>query len=177
MVINHKYINKINIFAFIYKAMPESTKNVGSNFINWIIKLTTEIGNSGKIPKLWLESKVIAVLKPNKDASYPNNYRPISLLSTIYKHLDRLLLTCLQSIVENSLSLEQAGFKQNRNCCDQVFSITMHVKNGFQQKAKSGGVFLDLSSSYDTVWTRGLFIKMAKIVRLINILLINYEKC
>jgi hypothetical protein len=39
------------------------------------------------------------------------------------------------------------------------------VENGFQQKAKSGAVFLDLSSAYDTVWTRGLLLKMAKIVR------------
>lgn len=39
------------------------------------------------------------------------------------------------------------------------------MENGFQQKAKSGAVFLDLSSAYDTVWTRGLLHKMAKIIR------------
>jgi len=39
------------------------------------------------------------------------------------------------------------------------------VENGFQRKAKSGAVFLDLSSAYDTVWTRGLLLKMVKIVK------------
>jgi len=39
------------------------------------------------------------------------------------------------------------------------------VENGFQQKAKSGAVFLDLSLAYDTVWTRGLLRKMAIIVK------------
>lgn len=145
--------------------LPEFLKNVGPKCINWIAKLATEIGNYGKIPKLWLESKVIAILKPNKDASDPNNYRPISLLSTMYKLFERLLLARLQPIVEKSLPLEQAGFRQNRNCCDQVLAITTHVENGFQQKAKSGALFLDLSSAYDTVWTRGLFLKIAKIIR------------
>jgi len=116
----------------------------------WKLKpRATEIGNYGKIPKLWLESKVIAILKPNKDASDPNNYRPISLLSTMYKHFERLLLARLQPIVEKSLPLEQAGFRQNRNCCDQVLAITTHVENGFQQKAKSGALFLDLSSGLE----------------------------
>lgn len=57
--------------------LPEFLKNVGPKCINWIAKLATEIGNYSKIPKLWLESKLIAILKPNKDASDPNNYRPI----------------------------------------------------------------------------------------------------
>lgn len=57
------------------------------------------------------------------------------------------------------------AFDINRNCCDQVLAITAHVENGFQQKAKSGAVFLDLSSAYDTVWTRGLLLKIAKTIR------------
>jgi hypothetical protein len=133
------------------RTLHEFLKNIGSNCINWIAKLATEIVNSGKLPKLWLKSKVIAILKPNKDASDPNNYRPISLLSTMYKLFERLLLARLQPIVEKSLPLEQAGFRQNRNCCDQVLALTTHVENGFQQKAKSGAVFLDLSSAYNTV--------------------------
>lgn len=83
----------------------------------------------------------------------------------MYKLFQRLLLARLQPIVEKSLPLEQAGFRQNRNCCDQIMALTTHVENGFQQKSKLGAVFLDLSSAYDTVWTRGLLLKMAKIVR------------
>lgn len=132
--------------------LPEFLKNIGPHCINWIEKLATEIGNSGNIPKLWLESKVIALLKPHKDASNPNDYRSISLLSTMYKLFERLLLARLQPIVEKSLLIKQAGFRKNRycncSCSDQVLAITTHVKNGFQQKAKSGAVFLDLSSAY-----------------------------
>lgn len=82
----------------------------------------------------------------------------------MYKLFERLL-ACIQPIIEESLPIEQAGFRKNRNCCNQVLAITTHVENGLQKKAKSGVVFLDLSSAYDTVWTRGLLLKMAKIVK------------
>lgn len=149
--------------------LPEFLKNIVPHCIKWIEKLATEIGNSGNIPKLWLESKVIALLKPHKDASNPNDYRSISLLSTMYKLFERLLLARLQLIVEKSLLIKQAGFRKNRYCncicSDQVLAITTHVKNGFQQKTKSGAVFLDLSSAYDTIWIRGTLFKTVKIIR------------
>jgi len=46
-----------------------------------------------------------------------------------------------------------------------VLAFTTHVENGFQNKIKSGAVFLDLSSAYDTDWKKGLLLKMAKIVK------------
>lgn len=53
-----------------------------TNYINWIAKLVTEIRKSVPdftTPKLWFESKVIANLKPNEDASNSDNYKPIFL--------------------------------------------------------------------------------------------------
>ncbi|KAF0742628.1 Uncharacterized protein FWK35_00018990 [Aphis craccivora] len=63
-----------------------------------------------------------------------------------------------------TLPKEQAGFRQNRNCCGQVLPMVTHVKNGFQERRKSGAVFLDLTCAYDTVWKRGLLLKLANIL-------------
>lgn len=63
--------------------------------------------------------------------------------------------------IEVTLLKEQAGFRQNRSCCEQVLSMVTHVKNGFQERKKSGAVFLDLTCAYDTVWKRGLLLKLA----------------
>jgi hypothetical protein len=46
-----------------------------------------------------------------------------------------------------------------------VLVFTTHVENGFQNKIKSGEVFLDLSPAYDTVWKKELLFKMAKIIK------------
>jgi hypothetical protein len=61
------------------------------------------------------------------------------------------------------LPTEQAGFRKNRNCCDQSLALATHIKNGFQRQEKFGTVFLDLSSAYDTIWKRGIILKLTKI--------------
>ena len=117
------------------------------------------------LPKLWRQAKVIAILKPGKPGRDPKNYRPISLLSVIYKLFKRVRLKRIQPQVEKALPKEQAGFRQGRSCCEQVLSLVTHVENGLQNRLKSGAVFLDLTSTYDTVWKRGLLLKLAQIFK------------
>jgi len=47
---------------------------------------------------------VIAIDKPGKDPKLAANYRPISLLSTCYKLLERLVLRCMSPDVERVIS-------------------------------------------------------------------------
>lgn len=85
-------------------------------------------------------------------------------MSVVYKLFERVLLARIQLKIEDTLPKEQAGFRQNRSCCEQVLSMVTHVENGFQERKKSGAVFLDLTSAYDTVWKRGLLLKLANIL-------------
>jgi len=64
--------------------------------------------------------------------------------------------------LEHTIPMEQAGFRSGRNLCEVVLALTTYVKNCFQNKIKSGAVFLDLSAAYDTVWKRGLLLKLTK---------------
>jgi hypothetical protein len=132
--------------ARAYGILPEFFKNLGPRSINWIAKLINKIKNINVLPRLWRETKVIAILKLNKEAMDPKNYHPISLLSTMYKLFERLLLNHLQPLLEESLPVEQAGFRKNRSCCDQTLALATHIENGFQRQEKSGAIFLDLSS-------------------------------
>lgn len=68
-------------------------------------------------------------------------------------------------MLNRELPIEQVGFRKNRNFSDQVLVFTTYVENDFQSKDKSGTVFLDLSSAHDTVWKKGLLLKLAKIVK------------
>jgi len=117
--------------------VPEFLKNVGPRSIRWIAKLASKIADTNVLSRLWRETKVIAILKPNKEARNPKNYRPISLLSTMYKLFERLLLRRLEPLLKESMPIEQAGFRKNRSCCDQTFALATHIENGFQRQKKS----------------------------------------
>jgi len=87
------------------------------------------------------------------------SYKPISLLSTCYKLLERLIYNRISEEIDKIISQEQAGFRPHRNCCDQVLALTTHIENGYNNKQKTAVAFIDLSSAYDTVWRKGLLSK------------------
>lgn len=48
---------------------------------------------------------------------------------------------------------------------EQVLALTSHVEAGFERKERTGTVLIDLSAAYDTVWTDGLKMKLARTIR------------
>ena len=62
------------------------------------------------------------------------------------------------------LPREQAGFCRRRSTVDQVTLQTQDIEDSFQQKEKAGVVLLDLTAAYDTVWHRGLHLKLLKTI-------------
>lgn len=121
------------------------------------------------IPCLLKRAKVVAILKPGKPVGVPDSYRPIALLSVVYKLLERVIYNRISGTINAAISQEQAGFRPHRNCTDQVLALTTHIENGFQSKKKSAAVFVDLTAAYDTVWRQGLLYKLLKIVPCIKI--------
>lgn len=103
--------------------LSEFLKNVGSKGRTWFTQLATVVMQSSTLPKIWHEAKVIALLKPHKHANDPHSYRPISLVA-LYKVFKRLLHVHLEPTIDKILPVEQAVFRKNRNCCDQVLTFT-----------------------------------------------------
>jgi hypothetical protein len=64
---------------------PEFIKNCGQRTKEWIVAFFNDILTSGKIPNLFKRAKVITILKPGKDGSDLLHFRPISLLSIVFK--------------------------------------------------------------------------------------------
>jgi hypothetical protein len=110
------------------------------------------------------KAKVIAILKPRKPANEVSSYRPISLLSVCHKFLEKLIYNRISPIIEENLPIEQAGFRPNRNCCDQVLALTSYIESDFQKRLKTGVVFVDLTAAYETVWKDGLIHKLYNVI-------------
>ena len=69
---------------------PEFLKNLDPLTRTWLASMFTYCHSTGVVPSIWREAKTIAILKPRKPADRPESYRPISLLCTTYKLLERL---------------------------------------------------------------------------------------
>lgn len=143
---------------------PEFLLNLGQNARKWLARFFSDILNTGILPTHFKKTKIIAVLKPGKPKDAPQSYRPIALLSCCYKLLERLIYNRISPTILEHIPVEQAGFRPNRSCCDQVLALTSYIESGFQLQLKTSVVFLDLSAAYDTVWREGLLYKLSSVV-------------
>ena len=142
------------------KLHPEFFLNMHPNCLAWLASLFSTCLKEKAIPKLWRKAKVVAILKPNKPPDSPSSYRPISLLCIAFKLLERLILNRIEPYVEDSLPNEQAGFRRGRTTVDQVVLLAGEIEESFKLKEKTGAAFIGLSAAYDTIWHRGLTLKL-----------------
>lgn len=56
--------------------------------------------------------------------------------------------------------MEQAGFRPNRSCADQVLSLTTYIEAEFQRKLETSATFIDLTAAYDIVWLEGMMLEI-----------------
>ncbi|RXF69280.1 reverse transcriptase family protein, partial [Desulfovibrio sp. DS-1] len=112
-------------------------------------------------PAIWKEADVIGIHKPGKPANKPSSYRPISLLSTLSKLYERVILSRLRdfAISKHLLPDEQFGFRARHSCVQQVHRITEHILSHFAHRPRPIGtaaLFLDVAKAFDKVWHNGL---------------------
>ena len=147
----------------------EFFKHFGSRVKQWLLTFYNNILEHGRLPSQFKQAKVITVLKPGKIGSSASDYRPISLLSISFKLFERLILNRIESTIDEKLPIEQAAFRKNRGCSEQVLAMSTSIEKGFQEGVKSFITFVDLSSAYDTVWREGLLLKLADFIPCIKL--------
>jgi retron-type reverse transcriptase len=130
-----------------------------------VVALTAIINASLRFchfPSRWKSANVIFIPKPGKDLLFPQNYRPISLLSNVGKVLEKVILTRLVRATNENHVLpdEQFGFRPKHSTADQLIHVTEFISQGINQKESTGAIFLDVAKAFDTVWHDGLVYKL-----------------
>jgi hypothetical protein len=153
---------KNNKAAGIDNMLVEQIKHFGIKTRKWILDMLNECLKTNSMPKIWRQSRIIAILKPGKDASVPKSYRPISLLCHLYKLYERMILNKIAPTIERHLIDEQAGFRKGKSCTGQLLNVTQYIEDGFEKGFITGSAFVDLSAAYDTVNHRTLIQRLYK---------------
>ena len=156
---------KYNKAAGIDNILVEQLKNLGPRAHKWLKIMLSKCLTENKIPKLWRQSKIIAILKTGKDSAIPKSYRPISLLWHTYRLYERIILNRVTPLLENHLIKEQAGFRPRKSCTSQLLNLTQHIEDGYQRGMITGAAFVNMSVAYDTVNHRILIQRLYNITQ------------
>jgi len=85
--------------------------------------------------------------------SDPNNYRPISILPTISKIIERHVATQLLDFLKqhNLLYANQSGFREYHSCCTALLKLIDSWLTDIDDGKCIGAIFLDLKKAFDLV--------------------------
>ena len=87
-------------------------------------------------PEEWLVGIIVKVPKKG-DLGDCNNHRGIMLLSVPGKVLNRTLLVRMRTAVDILLRDQQAGFRKDRSCIDQIRTLRVNIEQSFVDYEKA----------------------------------------
>jgi hypothetical protein len=101
----------------------------------------------------WNEEKNI-LSKPSKDQKFPQNLRPISLLSTIGRLFKKVILKIIQRHTQERelLNANHFGFRVRHSTTLQCMKLTDHVTLDFNNNVYMSAVFLDIEKAFAKTW-------------------------
>ena len=106
----------------------------------------------GVVPSQMKKAKVIPIFKKG-DTRERGNYRPISLLTSFSKILERIIYTRTIKFVHdcNIFSDSQYGFREKHKTTDALLILTDKVAKAIDSSSHTIGIFLDFSKAFDTI--------------------------
>lgn len=137
---------------------------------NKSIILLTHIYNAmlrlSYFPPIWKFATIILICKPDKPKHLVTSYRPISLLPTLGKLFEKLILKRIIPIIKEKKIIpnNQFGFRPHHSTIHQLHRITDKISFAFEKKEHCPGVFLDIAQAFDRVWHDGLLFKLKLIL-------------
>ncbi len=107
---------------------------------------------SAAVPDSLKVAKVIPIHKKG-NKSQPNNYRPISLLSTFNKLLEKIVYKRLYGFLNNNNILNdyQFGFRKGHSTILAITEIVDNIRNEVDNGNSVIGIYVDLSKAFDCV--------------------------
>ena len=95
----------------------------------------------------------VVPLYKSKEKYYTTNYRPISLLLTTSKLLEKILYTRVYTFLTDHQQLykSQYGFRTNHSCENAICELVGNIVKSQELKHYTIGLFLDLSEAFDTL--------------------------
>ena len=148
----------------LVSALPSKTSTGHDNISNILLKeiidplakVLVEIFNksltTGEFPAIMKLAEVVPLYK-NKEHYLESNYRPISLLTTMSKILEKIMYKRVYSFLQNTGQIysSQYGFRTGHSCEHAVGQAVCSIVKGLESHQHVACVLLDLSKAFDMI--------------------------
>lgn len=118
--------------------------------IDIITHLFNDILQTEYIPTQWTTSTIILLHKKGRKDDI-GNYRPISLMSNMYKIFSKILLDRLTKILDENQPKEQAGFRRDFSTIDHIHTIKQIIQKCNEYNITFYLTFVDYNKAFDSL--------------------------
>uniref|UniRef100_A0A914WQC5 Reverse transcriptase domain-containing protein n=1 Tax=Plectus sambesii TaxID=2011161 RepID=A0A914WQC5_9BILA len=134
----------------------EMIKCGGDEMVQHLTNLLNTCWSSERVPLDWKKGAIVKL--PKKGSLMDcNNWRGITLLSVPSKLFCTILLNRLRRAVDQVLREEQAGFRQDRSCMDQIFTLRNIIEQCAKNQKQLLVNFIDFMKAFDSVHRESLW--------------------
>ena len=143
---------KTNKAIGLDKISSQLLKNSAHTIAPSVTKLLNLSIRTGEFPRPWKCSRITALFKSGNRTS-ASNYRPISILPTLSKILEKAVYSQLYHYLTTNdlLTKKQFGFRKGFSTESALTTFADEVLLNKEQGKLCGAVFLDLIKAFDTV--------------------------
>ncbi|KAH0813491.1 hypothetical protein GEV33_009299 [Tenebrio molitor] len=121
-----------------------------------LLRILNACWNLGYFPRTWKHGNLVILLKdPAGDTENVKNYRPITLLPTYGKLLEKLIKIKLSDALTPLHSPHQFGFTSGRSTTNALLTYKAAVSDSPRKYVLT--IFVDIRGAFDNVWWPGLF--------------------
>ena len=136
----------------------------GPPLLRCLRQLYSNMFEVGSIPDKCKVGIIIPIHKPGKSRDSPDSYRPITLLSAIYKLFERVFLKRLQhwTLLEGKHfpNPQQNAYQKHLGALTVSFNLQETISHNTELNSDTYAASLDSSKAFDHVWHDGLFVKL-----------------
>ena len=117
--------------------------------------------SSGSYPEQFKEANIRPIFKNKGSPSDYTCYRPISILSSLSKVLEKIVYKRIYShLSEHSLLTDrQSGYRHNHSTEQQLIYLTHNMYKSLDTGRDFTAIYLDISKYFDKIWHTGLLHK------------------
>ncbi|XP_050338794.1 uncharacterized protein LOC126765213 isoform X2 [Bactrocera neohumeralis] len=128
-------------------------KNLPIELKQRIVKLYNKILDTGIYPQFWKTSGVIPILKPNKESTDIDSYRPISLLPCLGKLFEKIIANRLSWYAQRNklMTPNQVGYKRSQGTLDVLLHLDHSICNALSSRNHLSILSLDFNKAFDKI--------------------------